>query len=302
MPFRRGPDYLALPRPEQTWILKSIIPSGGFANIFGKPKTGKSMAALQLASAVSDPRHAHFLSFPILLHGPVAYLQIDTPRSLWMERLEMVTAAGYDFSNVFFADDQDVPYPFNILGEGYDWIRRELAAMPELPVLVVIDTLREIHAVSEDDSTAMKNVVSQVRAAIPSSAVLLVSHSRKGNSAAYGVPTDIMDENRGSGAVAGRMDTVLWLQERTLSAKGRALPLTEIAVDQDPEHHTIRLADPFLQSALEIIRLAPPGTPSREIARQLSTRFPKKSFEACRSLVRRLMHESGPIPASPSAA
>jgi RecA-family ATPase len=257
-------------------------------NIYGKPKTGKSMIGLQLASAISSGK-ADWLSFGIVSHGPVAYLQIDTPRSLWMERVKHLQSHGLDFSNVYFADSQECPYPFNILGDGKKWLQDNIALMDTPPLVLFIDTLREIHSGSEDESAQMKNVLAELESAVPGMAIVLISHSRKGNPQNFGMAADLMDENRGSGYIAGRMDCVMWLREKALTAKGRSLPETEVQVDMHPESYEIILTDQFVQDALNIVQTGSKvGIDVPAMIEALHSRYPKKSIDACRGTIRRI--------------
>ena len=293
MGFFRGSEYLKLPRNPHTWLVRGVVPHGGRVNIFGKPKTGKSMAALQLASALGSGA-PEWLGFPVLNPGPVAYLQVDTPREIWMDRVEHLLKAGCDFENVFFADGQEAPYPFDIMTNGYEWMKGELAQMPAPPVLVIWDTWRDIHSGEEDDSTTCRNVMMQIRACVGwGAAIMIVSHERKGGgSFAFqngGTFTpDIRDVNRGSGAMAAAVDAMVWMQKKRLTAVGRAFEEVDIGIKQNPETWMIELADPFTQDALRILHDALPSISLRALATALQGKHPKKSLEACRSTLRRL--------------
>lgn len=290
MGFHAGANYCALPVSDKTWIVQNVLPVGGLVNIYGKPKTGKSMIGLQLASAISSGK-LEWLSFGIATHGRVAYFQVDTPRSLWLERVKHFRDHGLDISGIYFADreDEDCPYPFDILGEGYHWLKKQIELMEEKPIVLVIDTTREIHSGSEDESAQMKNVIAHVQTAAPGMAVIFISHARKGNPQNFGMQPDMMDENRGSGYVAGRMDCVVWLREKALSAKGRALAETEIAVEMDPNSYLINVSDLFVKDAIQLTRDGmAAGAPPAEIIKALHDRWPKKSFDQCRGIIRRI--------------
>lgn len=229
--FFRTSDYLALPRDPQPWIVKGLVPIGGLVNLYGQPKTGKSFAAIGLAHAVAtgapfwlDPK------FEVVKKGPVAFLQLDTPRGAWAARLAVLEASGLDLENVYFNDKLTAPYPFNILiPDHFNWLKKSIANIN--PILTFVDTIREAHGGDENDSTVMKNVVSQLVAATQPSALTLVSHSRKENKMNG---DDLMNDARGSSYMSGRMDTVLKLTPKFFMYRGRALEDGKLKVKQDP--------------------------------------------------------------------
>lgn len=299
MSFHSGANYLALPVSDQPWIVQNVLPIGGMLNIYGKPKTGKSMIGLQLAEALSSGKK-EWLSFGLAVNAPVAYLQIDTPRSLWMDRVKHLQKYGLDFSKVYFADteDQDIPYPFDILSEGGIWLKKQFELISEElgspPPVLFIDTLREIHSGSEDESAQMKNVIAAARAAVPGTSIVFISHSRKGSPQHFGIPVDIMDENRGSGYTAGKMDCILFLQEKSLTGKGRALGDTHIEVEMDPDSYEIKLSDKFVKEGISIAETGRGlGAGITEMTKILNDLFPKKSMENCKSLIQRLSPGAG---------
>jgi RecA-family ATPase len=221
--FVNGSNYLALPRNTQKWLVDKLIPSGGLVNLYGKPKTHKSFCALHMAAAISNPLVDKWEGFAVHLHGPVLYLQIDTPRTAWGDRMLKLVKLGSDFENVWFADMQMVPsYPFNCLDPAsLKWLAEEVARLK--PVLVVVDTIREAHNGDENDSTVMRNVMSQlVSCVLPiQAAMLFLSHQKKDSAFTRAGGDDLMDDARGSSYVSGRMDNIIRLTETRLTWKGR---------------------------------------------------------------------------------
>ena len=190
-------------------------------NLFSAPKVGKSFLALDLARAVSQG-DASWLNQVILRQARVLYFQLDTPRSLWIDRIKKLQAAGISFAtndtspetpsatNFFFiADMESAPFPFNIhTQECFDWLKAQTDTLK--PELIIIDTMREVHDLDEDKATPMKSVLTTIRAACmptegPPPAIILISHSRKSNPKHDG---GLMDEGRGANYVAGRADVV----------------------------------------------------------------------------------------------
>jgi len=284
VPFHSTSEYLGLPRSESAWIVEDVVPEGGTTLIYGKPKEGKSFAALQMASAIATPGSDSWLGFPVTQHGPCVYLQVDTPRSIWVERVETMISKGYKFDGVHWADAMDTPYPFNITAEGYAWLKDNVA--PLNAKVVFIDVLREIHGGDENDSAAMRAVISALRSACPTSALVMVNHARKENPLSG--PGDLMDDSRGSSYTTGRMDCVVRVSKSRLQLKGRTTGEVEMAISRDGQGCLV-LVDAFHQRAMDMIMKAK-GESERELAKRLHAEFEKtKSYEACRSHVRRLL-------------
>src|SRR5688572_32876186 len=108
-----GLEYLKLPRAKETWLVDPILPTSGALLLYGDPKVGKSFAALQLAAALASPSVEESFGFPVKTHGPVVYVQLDTPRSLWAERLEEVRESGVNTDSIHFADRETLDcFPF----------------------------------------------------------------------------------------------------------------------------------------------------------------------------------------------
>lgn len=220
--FLPANEYLALPRDPQKWVIKDLITTSGLTNVFGAPKAGKSFACLGMAHAISQNK-PDWLGFPVLKHGPVAYLQIDTPREEWAGRLLDMQALGFDISNIHVCDMlMTKSYPMNVLDpEQLRWLRESLAELK--PVVVFIDTLREAHDGDENDATIMKNVVTNLVAACRPASIVFLSHARKTTAFTANGGDDLMSDNRGSSYVPGRMDVIVKFTKKTMSYKGRSI-------------------------------------------------------------------------------
>lgn len=226
-------DYIALPDTKEEWILEDVLPAGGLANFYGKPKTGKSFAALGLGLAVSSGQPS-WLGFDIKQHGPVAYLQIDTPRGEWKSRLRKLNHHGYNISQMAVIDMDMAPYPYNVLLPQHQaFLRHTLAQIR--PVLVFVDTLREAHEGDENNSTDMKKVVNMLRSLARPAAMVLLSHSRKDSAHTVVSGGDLMDDARGSSYLAGRMDSVVKFSSKMVMLQGRSIEAKKIDTLQDPD-------------------------------------------------------------------
>lgn len=236
-------NYLALPRNPQPWLIKKLVPACGLMNIYADPKAGKSHMALGIANAVSDPTVREFLGHEVVQHGDVLYLMIDTPRDLWAATIDKLDKAGYNLDNVHFTDAMLAPFPFNIIDPN---IKETLKKCIEetKPVLLIVDTLREIHEEDEDKSGAMRKVVNACLECTmgTKTAIIFVSHSRKGL-LHHGKPMDdnLMGDNRGSSYIPGKMDMIAKLTEKSLILKGRAIGLTKFDISHNEQTHMIEI-------------------------------------------------------------
>lgn len=241
--FYRCDDYLALPRNPQPWLIEKLIPKGGAINLYGKPKLGKSFAALGIAEAIANPERKEFLGHRVIEHGPVSYLQVDTPRDEWANRIENLTKHNYQLNNIYFTDANLVPYPLEITEKEIREGLRDVINQQK-PLLLVVDTLRESHGQDENDSTAMRMVINSLVMATKevSCTLLLVSHSRKSIQNAKGgrVPDDVTDDARG-GYVNGRMDMIAKLTDKQLLLKGRSIADTTLHIDREKSTHMLAL-------------------------------------------------------------
>lgn len=302
--FVSGDDYLELPTAEQTWIIEPLIPSGGLVNIYGQPKEAKkSWMGLNMALAVTNNWDMLMDKFPVKTHGAVAYLQVDTPRSLWMPRIELMKKTGFDLGLLYLADPELVPYPLDLQNE--DAHHTEILAQmvwdvfrTDAPLVVFIDTLREVHGGDEDKSTVMRNVVANLRKAFMGSAIVLISHSRKGGQQGAG-PTqpesasdNLMDENRGSGYVAGRMDTIIRLTPKFMTYQGRAVGKERFKLEWDASTGLFSAAsDPVTDKAKIMLTDGDDERSDRDRAREMADSL-HITEEAARNKLRRLRKDA----------
>lgn len=283
-PILSGTDYLSLPRDPETWLIKPLLPTSGAAILYGDPKVGKSYAALQLALALRTGEP--WLGFQIPQAGPVVYIQLDTPRSLWTLRLDELGAAGHAMNLIHYADRETIGvFPFDILNPEHKSLLIE-ALKPLKAVAVVMDTIREAHSADENDSTAMRNVIGELVAATQPAALVLISHSRKpSQDGGY----DLLADQRGSGYVVGRMDCILRMTKKSLYFTGRGIEEGSIRISRE---ETGFWAPETAELDIHILNVLSDKslTTTRARAKALAILI-GKSEEACRSLLRR--YESG---------
>ena len=231
--------YIKLERNAQQWIVQDIIPVAGLTNLYSSPKCGKTMLTMHLAMAVADPKTTSYLGLPVNTHGKVLYLELDTPRNQWAFRLERALKEHpIPPGTLFTADRLTCPKNFNITApEHLSWLRHQVEQIE--PIMVLIDTLREVNQSDEDNATAMKQVMSCVLEAIPNSAIVFLSHSRKTMQGMTDEIGSIIDDARGSGYIAGKMDSIIKITKRILAYQTRA-GKGEFAIQQDPKTGEIR--------------------------------------------------------------
>lgn len=288
--FYQLDDYLRLPREPQPWVIHSLIPVGGLVNVFGKPKTGKSFIALDMAAKVARGEKT-WEGYPIQKPGPVCYFQIDTPREEWARRAEEVKRqANRDGVALWIADMYLVPqFPVNLedpRSPNILWLKQEMEKIN--PVMVVIDTLREVHGGDENDSTIMRNVIANIVGCCRPASIVLVSHSRKDQQGWQEMDgeDDMMDQARGSSYVAGRMDVIIKVTKRRMMFKGRATGAVTEQIQQDPETGWISLKreeDGSTQAIEELWRMYP-GISQNSMADKLARKMGYSLSTAIRRL------------------
>ena len=288
-----GAEYLALPRDRETWLLRPLIPQGGAAALYGDPKLGKSYLAVQLALALTGAQPS-WLGFHVSTVGRVVYLQLDTPGSLWSQRLKDLRRAGLPIDRIHFADRETLEhYPFDILQPAHLAYIKTLVREIQ-PTTVIVDTVRESHSGDEDSSTVMRNVISNLVAATQPAALIIISHARKPS---QDRPGDLMADQRGSGYVVGRMDAVIRLTKKALHYTGRAIEEGQIKLERQEnglwlpvmDESTAHLAQVVANTALTTLRAK---------ARVLSPLI-NKSEDAALSAIRRYIEAqrgSGIVP------
>ena len=290
--------YQQLPKQPQPWVIEKLIPMGGLVNLYGKPKTGKSFLALSLAQAIVN-QEPDWCGYPIAAPGPVAYLQIDTPREEWSARLGKLSITPTPTSDLWIADMWQVPeFPFNILNPQQTelrWLKQSIASIN--PVLTVIDTLREVHSGDENDSTNMRNVIAYLVDACRPSAILLLSHARKDSMLTVNGDDDMMDQARGSSYVAGRMDVVMKLTQKRLIFKGRATGQTMESVYQDKATGLVHIEPATMDTALRTIFTEVRATlPKNASQNQVAKALAERSSVSQSTAIRQLRALTAPIP------
>lgn len=276
-----GEDYLALPSTPETFLIDPLLPSSGALLLYGDPKVGKSFAALQLAEAITTGRH--WLGFPTR-EAKVAYLQLDTPRNVWQSRIKDLVTKRAMSRLPHIADRESLgTWPFDILNpEHLIMLRDELHSLS--PDLVIVDTLRESHSADENDSTEMQKAIAALVAATQPAALCLISHARKPS---QDDGFSLMNDNRGSSYVVGRMDAIVRLTPKTARVSGRSIEEHSLDLERDDSGFwspTVGETDMLILSVL----LDEGHSSIREASKTLALKC-GKGESACRGMLRRYL-------------
>jgi hypothetical protein len=287
--------------PEPRWAIDSIIPEGG-ALLAGRPKTGKSWLALNIAVAVASGGVA--LGKIPVEKGEVLYLALeDSFRRLQARLRKLLEAQRMTMpTGMFFATDwpRAAQGGLNCLAQ---WIKSHALAR-----LIVIDTLARFRSPNSirgshyDEDYAAFGEIQKV-AINHGVAILGATHTRKPKP---GANEDQLDEVQNSSGLTGAADAVLTLKRlrmtknATLFITGRDVEEREIplAVDEEfclwtittPDHNDPDArATPEQRKLLAAIRHATGPISPAELARILG-----KDANTVTQMLKR-MHAAGQV-------
>ena len=215
--------------PEPRWAVEGILPSG-LSILAGRPKTGKSWLALNVALSIASGGRA--LSNVPVEQGEVLYLALEDTERRLQDRLRILLA------------EEAAPAALHL---STAWPRLGAGATEELRTwleahtqtrLVVADTLGKIrgqggrsdnaYAVDYQAMGSLKDVADEFKIAL-----VVVHHQRKADAA------DALDSVSGTTALTGSADTTLVLKRARGSADaellvtGRDVPEQELALQWD---------------------------------------------------------------------
>lgn len=158
------------------WAVQGIIPQHGLTVIFGKPKSGKSFVAIDLAAAIATGRDWH--GHPVQ-QGKVIYIAGEGRFGMRARFAAWAEHSGADpMQNVLLSSGRAIITPTAVA----DII--PVIAAQGAPRLIIIDTLkRNFHG----DENAQKDMgafiagCDRLREFFPDTAILIVHHSGHGN-------------------------------------------------------------------------------------------------------------------------
>jgi RecA-family ATPase len=260
-------DYVNLKIPENVWLWDGILPVSGATLLFAKQKIGKSFLALSLCEAIADPNIDQFLGQGIFQHGKVLYIQLDTPRGLWIKNYITNVKSKAARENIFIVDREleDIPLPFDIRApKCQEWVRTIVNEIK--PVLVVIDTFRRMHRCDENDNTEMSIIYDTFVNITKPAAMLILTHEKK--IVAEGADAAA----RGATSVLGAVDSLVNMTKKRLKIEARSDIEEEIQIFQQ-DNGTFSLNSKGAEIEDFIANMEARGAKAADITKQLSENF-----------------------------
>jgi len=150
-------------------------------------------------------------------------------------RLEALEATGHSTANLYVSDRLTSPFPYNILEparpgqlSNLQWLTAAVEKVK--PVVLIVDTWRETFQGDENSSDIAKQAMDGIVSAAGPAAVIILSHSKKDSLFDVGGSDNLFGDNRGSGYVAGRMDTVVKMTDAMMCFQGRSVGRTNLPI------------------------------------------------------------------------
>lgn len=184
--FFSASELAGQPVPERHWLASDLIPSGTVTLLGGDGGTGKSLIALQLAVAVAA--RGWWLGRQVVT-GPAVYLSAEDDRDELHRRLHDITRAeqigldDLDRLSIRSLAGEDALLATLVPGTGIlagTALHQEISGYVEQqsPAVVILDTLADLFAGSENDRGQARQFISLMRgmAIRNSCAVILLSH------------------------------------------------------------------------------------------------------------------------------
>jgi len=239
------------------WLIEGLLQAGWLLVINARPKVGKSILSVNLATALAEG--TKFLG---LLTNPCAVLYIDLERPLeTLNRFKALNAQNNP--NIFVPSER-------IGADMLDALRALICQAKEQtnrPVVVVVDTLGDFikpalkqRRASINDYDAIAEILQELRnlALELGCAFVFVHHARKALSEE---PTEV--DVLGSTAIAGKFDVIVHLQPDRTDGSVLALTAEGNAIAKTTLHFTI--GDNYRLEVCE----APAKTKEEQAAREI---------------------------------
>lgn len=168
--------------PKTPWLVRGLLVERALNAVAGEPKTAKTWGGLDLAVSVATGTPA-FGQFPTGQPRSVAvFLVEDDARSTRNRFRALCAGRGLDASKALDRVAVKCRGQLDLQNdEQLAWIIASCRSLPELPALLVLDPLRDLHSAKEDKSDEMAPVMARLRLVrdLLGCAVVFVHHASK---------------------------------------------------------------------------------------------------------------------------
>jgi hypothetical protein len=211
--FQTGPDLVREPLTNPLWLVNGLLPESGVCVIAGEPKATKTWSALEIGMALATATPA-FGEYEVQAHKNVAvFLAEDGKRSIKARIAALADSRHMDqcqaVERMYFIcrGQLNILEASEIVG-----LVDACKTIPDLGLLIM-DPLRDLHCVDENDSTSMAKVTHALRAIRDEigCAVLFVHHSAKSSKDTESRRPG--QKMRGSSVIHGAIDAGIYLSK-----------------------------------------------------------------------------------------
>lgn len=189
----KASDYRKQPAP-LSWLIKGWVQRDALHMVHGPSGSGKTFAVLDMALSIAS--HQATWRDKTVHGGPVVYLAGEGHHGLRSRLAAWATHHGVEEDDLWVSKSGcDLNTP-----QGLQRAMEAIAALPELPVLIIIDTLHRFMHGDENSAVDAKTMLDACAALMEhfGSAVLLVHHTGNAEEAQH--------RARGSSAWRGALD------------------------------------------------------------------------------------------------
>tara|TARA_A100001037_G_scaffold91951_1_gene83360 strand:+ start:31087 stop:31914 length:828 start_codon:yes stop_codon:yes gene_type:complete len=196
--------------PTPSFLVDPILPQGGTAILHGKPNVGKTQFVMTLSYSITNGLPL-FGRWPVR-SGPVVIIQADMTGQIQQARVHKVVS-GLQLNEVYWLVEEDGSQPIvNIINMPMTHAQLVEEIQNLEPVLIVWDTLRKIHTLSENSSESAVAVYNAARKVCRTATHLFIHHNRK-ESRDPDLIGDPAEDMMGNQQWMGACDTTLSLAE-----------------------------------------------------------------------------------------
>lgn len=244
-------DVMKEELPAVSWLVKPLVARPSVIAVFGKPKTMKSLLALDMCLHIagglpwlaSNPRGEGGLP---VTQARIVWVDLENGAAIFKRRMKAIALALnlQQSRGQVLAYSMPAPWPNLSEVEQRDALIIRLKALGDIGVLV-IDHLGQALGAIDENSPLIAQVMGNIRqvAEACNLAIVLIHHAKKGQGKDSGAPEDQL---RGHGAILANVDAA-YLVERDKIERTH-LKFTPVAV-RGPDAPTLAAQFSFEQDA-----------------------------------------------------